>query len=137
QDAEEDHRDGGEHGEPDGSLPAAPQDGGFRGRLDGGCGSGAHAPHPFDVSSAGPMSRTLTRNTARTSGGAAMNSTINDWITRKMSMGVPVPACIVTPPARSAPNSRPAATVPHGLVRPSSATVMASKPRPAEIPVVR
>ena len=39
-------------------------------------------------------------------------------------MGVPVRACMVTPPARRPPNSTPARTVPTGLPRPSSATVM-------------
>jgi hypothetical protein len=53
-----------------------------------------------------------------------------------MSIGVPVRACMKTPPARSAPNSRPARNVPSGLDRPSSATVIASKPKDAATPAV-
>ena len=43
-------------------------------------------------------------------------------------MWVPGAACMAVPPARSAPKSRPASTVPRGRERPRSATVMASKP---------
>ena len=57
-----------------------------------------------------------------------MKSTITDWMTCTISVGVPVSACIRTAPARSAPNRIPASTVPPGLARPSSATVIASKP---------
>src|SRR5690606_2298922 len=69
----------------------------------------------------------------RTSGGAATNSTTTACTTSTMSTGMPSAACIVYEPALSAPNSRPATTVPHALLRPSSATVMASKPKPASI----
>ncbi len=70
-----------------------------------------------------------SRNSIRTRGGAAMNSTIIDWMIITMSMGTPVSVCMVTPPARRAPNSRPAPNTPIGLERPSRATVMASKPK--------
>ena len=83
------------------------------------------------------LRRGLRPNTALTRGGAAMKSTIRDWTTRTMSMGVPVWICIWTAPARKAPNRMPAANVPHGVERPSSATVMASKPYVAATPSVR
>jgi hypothetical protein len=79
----------------------------------------------------------LSRNTLRMSGGAATNRTFNDCTTSTMSIGVPVRACMITPPARSPPNKMPASTVPKGLPRPSSATVIASKPMPPAIPRVR
>ena len=63
-----------------------------------------------------------------TSAGAATNSTIRACSTSVSSFGVPALACIATPPTLIAPNSRPASTVPSGLARPSSATVIASKP---------
>ena len=44
------------------------------------------------------------------------------------SDGTPVAASMTVPPAFSAPNSSPARTTPNGLARPSSATVMPSKP---------
>lgn len=70
-----------------------------------------------------------SRKMARTSGGAAMSSTITDCTTRTMSTGTPVSVCMVTPPARRAPKSRPANSTPTGWDRPSSATVIASKPK--------
>jgi hypothetical protein len=76
-------------------------------------------------------------NTALTSGGAAINSTISDCSTSTRSIGVPVRACIEKPPARRAPNRSPASTVPKGRERPSSATVMASNPKLAATPAVR
>ncbi len=66
-----------------------------------------------------------------------MNSTTRDWTTSTMSIGVPVRDCIAKPPARRAPNSRPAKKVPSGLDRPSSATVIASNPKLAAMPAVR
>ena len=68
-------------------------------------------------------------------GGAARNSTISDWTTRTMSMGVEVAACIEDPPARSPPIRMPANTTPIGLLLPSSATVMASNPISPAIPL--
>lgn len=65
-----------------------------------------------------------------------MNSTISDWTTSTMSIGVPVVICMLTAPARKAPKSRPAKKVPHGVERPSSATVMASKPSEPATPAV-
>ncbi len=44
------------------------------------------------------------------------------------SAGTPVAASMTVPPAFIAPNSSPARTTPSGLARPSSATVMPSKP---------
>ncbi len=41
-----------------------------------------------------------------------------------MSAGTGVAAAIAVPPVSSAPNSRAASTMPDGLARPSSATVM-------------
>ncbi len=69
----------------------------------------------------------------RTSGGAAMNSTISAWTTVTISIGTPSAACIEKPPALNAPNRMPAAKVPHGVERPSRATVIASKPMPASM----
>ncbi len=66
-----------------------------------------------------------------------MKSTMNDCTTRMMSIGTPSAACMRKPPALNAPNSRPAKSVPHGVEPPSSATVMASKPMPASMPVVK
>lgn len=73
----------------------------------------------------------------RTSGGAAMSSTITDCRTRMMSMGVCVTDCMTKPPALSAPKSRPDQNTPHARERPSSATVMASKPSEPAMPPVR
>ena len=70
----------------------------------------------------------------RTSGGAAMNSTMSDCTTSTMSIGTPSAACIEKPPALNAPNRMPATKMPHGVERPSSATVIASKPMPASMP---
>src|SRR5690606_24434579 len=128
--SEHDKGDHPEDRERDRRLPAA---GGRPGGLGAVCDLDAHAYHPFEAVVIGPSARTLIRKIARTSGGAAMNSTISDWTTSTMSIGVPVRACIVTPPARRAPNSSPAATVPHGFARPRSATVIASKPIPPEM----
>ena len=50
----------------------------------------------------------------RTSGGAAMNSTMSDCTTSTISIGTPSAACIEKPPALNAPNRMPAANVPHG-----------------------
>ncbi len=66
-----------------------------------------------------------------------MNSTMSACSTVTRSIGVPVLDCICTPPAVSAPNRRPARTVPPGLARPSSATVIALNPMPASMsPVI-
>ena len=65
-----------------------------------------------------------------------MNSTIRAVSTSTRSTGMPENDCIRLPPARSAPNSSAASRTPHGLPRPSSATVMPSKPMlPATEPV--
>ncbi len=72
----------------------------------------------------------------RTSGGAAMKSTMSDCTTSTISTGTPSAACIEKPPALKAPKSSPAMKMPHGLERPRSATVMASKPMPASMPAV-
>src|SRR5690606_4583949 len=124
---------------------------GGRGRGSRG-GRGAHAPASCVVGVVEDVARARrraawrsarvgppgvgSRKIARTSGGAAMNSTMSDWTTSTMSIGVPVRACIAKPPARSAPNSRPARTVPSGRERPSRATVIASKPKLAATPAV-
>ena len=60
-----------------------------------------------------------------------MNSTISDCTTSTMSTGMSSEACIAKPPALNAPNSSPAARMPSGRDRPSSATVIASNPIPA------
>ena len=73
----------------------------------------------------------------RTSGGAAMKSTMSDCTTSTISIGTPSAACIEKPPALNAPNRMPATKVPHGVDRPSSATVIASKPMPASMPAVK
>lgn len=54
-----------------------------------------------------------------------------------MSIGTPLAACIEYPPALSAPKRTPAPNTPHGRERPSSATVIASKPMPASMPEVK
>ena len=66
-----------------------------------------------------------------------MKSTMSDWTTRTMSIGMPCAACIEYPPAFSAPNSTPAMNTPTGFERPSRATVIASNPMPASIPPVK
>src|SRR5690606_21994054 len=73
---------------------------------------------------------------ALTNGGAAMNSTISDCTTETMSIGVPVVICMFTAPAWNAPKSKPAKKVPHGVERPSRATVIASKPSEPAMPAV-
>jgi hypothetical protein len=62
------------------------------------------------------------------SGGAATNSTMRPWSTSTMSDGTCVAASMFVPPACRAPKSSAASTTPTGLARPSSATVMPSKP---------
>ncbi len=49
-------------------------------------------------------------------------------MTSTTSAGTPVAASMTVPPPFSAPNSSPARTTPNGLLRPSNATVMPSKP---------
>ena len=68
--------------------------------------------------------------------GAAMNKTTSACITNTISIGVVVLACIVNPPALSAPNKRAAKTVPSGFALPNNATVIASKPKDPAIPAV-
>src|SRR5690625_4506102 len=69
----------------------------------------------------------------RTNPGAAMKSTITAWMTSTMSIGVFAIVCMNGAPARSAPKSNAAHTVPSGRDLPSSATVIASNPMdPAE-----
>ena len=69
----------------------------------------------------------------RISAGAAMNSTSTGSMIDTISDGVEVSVAMTTLPARKAPNSRPASTVPPGVAAPSSATVIASKPMPASM----
>src|SRR4029453_14813337 len=76
------------------------------------------------------------RKIVRTSGGAAMKSTMRDCTTSTISIGTPSAACIEKPPALKAPNRMPAMKMPHGVERPSRATVIASKPMPASMPAV-
>ena len=57
-----------------------------------------------------------------------MKSTIKDCTTATMSMETSALTAIDVPPALNAPNKMAAKKVPHGLERPSKATVMASKP---------
>src|SRR5690606_1901188 len=73
----------------------------------------------------------------RTSGGAAMNSTTSTWMTCTRSSGTPWLDSMKRPPVDSAANSRPASTMPTGPERPSSATVIASKPMLPATPSVR
>src|SRR2546423_11826422 len=120
--AEHDDHDDAEHQSAD-AQRAFP--GGDRepGKLQSLC---AHPFHPFAMPCPSPPWRLpRSRKMARTKGGAAMNTTISAWITVTTSIGVDVCADITVPPACNAPNSRPAATVPHGLARPSNATVIA------------
>ena len=91
---------------------------------------GGHAvtsPSPGS-SAAGRPRAARSRKIALTSAGAAMKSTISAWSTVTSSSEMPAYDCIWLPPACSAPNSSAASTTPHGLARPSSATVIASKP---------
>src|SRR5699024_4062924 len=115
-----------------------------RGRLErggvghlrhGAGGSVAHAFHPF-ASTAPPPSVEWIRNTARTSAGAATNNTIIACRTVVRSSGLPVDACIWRPPVVRAPTRMAARTVPLGVARPSSETVIASKPSDPAIPSV-
>src|SRR5690606_5072269 len=99
---------------------------------------GAHAATSFAGSPAlrrGAEPGLGRRKIARTSGGAAMNRTMSDWMTVTISIGIPSAACIVAPPARNAPNRIAAPSTPTGFERPSSATVIASKPIPASTSV--
>src|SRR5690606_34916151 len=89
----------------------------------GGDLDGRHADHPR-VSWPVP-SPVRTRNIARTTSGAAMKTMISAWITVMRSMPTPLRTCITWPPARSAPNSRPARTTPPGWERPRRARAMA------------
>ena len=78
-----------------------------RTQASGACGSGP-APGP------GPARRRTARSAPGRPGSAPAG---------------PLPTvCMPRPPADRAPNSRPASTVPSGVARPSSATVIASKP---------
>ena len=54
--------------------------------------------------------------------------TITAWITVVRSIGMPVTACMLRPPEMSAANSNEPRTMPPGLFRPKSATVIALKP---------
>ena len=66
--------------------------------------------------------------------------TINASITVTMLIEMPVPpceavvTCMIRPPACNAPTSRPPNRVPHGVERPSRATVIASKPTLESMP---
>ena len=62
-----------------------------------------------------------------------MNSTMSACTTVTISIGICCAACIAKPPALNAPNRMPAAKVPHGVDRPSRATVIASNPMPASM----
>src|SRR5690606_4463035 len=102
-----------------------------------GCGSGrGHLVTAFEAAVTGVRAARGapgcgSRKVDRTSGGAAMSSTTTDCTTSTMSIGTPCAACIEYPPALRAPNRMPEMNTPHGRDRPSSATVMASKPMPA------
>ena len=50
------------------------------------------------------------------------------WRTPTSSAGTPAWICIAPEPVRSAPNRSAASTIPIGLVRPSRATAIESKP---------
>ncbi len=71
-----------------------------------------------------------------TSAGAATNNTMSACNTVVRVSGVWAMLCIAKPPACSAPNSKPASTMPSGLDRPRSATVIASNPIEPTIPSV-
>lgn len=74
---------------------------------------------------------------ATTNAGAATNNTMSAWIRSVSLSGVPAMVIMVRRDAFSAPNNRPASTTPSGRERPSSATVMASKPSvPMMVPVI-
>src|SRR5215475_5486930 len=107
-----------------GEIPAADRDRhAYRGSQRG------HPDHPFDATAWGPVPPVArSRNSSRISGGAATKSTIRASMTLTTSDGTPVAASMTVPPASSAPNSSPARSTPHGRARPSSATVMPSKP---------
>src|SRR5665647_2388888 len=138
---QEEHEQRGDHTERDRCLAAghgdAPDLVELR-RGNGGSGDGGHAVTAFGSRRtrrrrAGRTSGCGNRKTARTSGGAAMNSTINDCTTRTISIGTFWEACITEPPALNPPNRMAAASTPNGVDRPSSATVIASKPMPASM----
>ena len=101
-DAEEERRsDHGEDRERDGRLPAAHRHARALGGRRGGCRDrGAHRPASFEREIDGTRQRNEasgvgSRKIARTRGGAAMNSTMNDCTTSTMSTGMPSAACIV------------------------------------------
>src|SRR5690606_15199929 len=58
------------------------------------------------------------RNTARTSGGAAMNSTTSGCTTSTLALGTFSAACMLEQPALKPPDRTAAASTPHGLERP-------------------
>src|SRR5690606_23369264 len=104
----------------------------------GGSGHGGHwAPQPARNRGPGPGGVSWPRHTVRTMAGAATKRMMSAWMTKMMSMGVLVWACMPVEPAWSAPKSRPAPTTPMGLARPSRARAMASKPTLAKKPPVR
>src|SRR5699024_1446335 len=98
-----------EHGEDDGRLPRGDGDLALLVADDGLC-HGAHTATPFfwgfGVRLRPPGCG--RRKIARTSGGAAMNSTISDCTTSTTSFGTCSAACIVKPPALNMPKRMPA-----------------------------
>src|SRR5690606_38717620 len=120
----------------DGDVPQGRRDGRVVGPDRG---LGAHAATSFAGWAAlrrGVWPGLGRRRIARTSGGAAMNRTMSDWMTVTISIGMPSAACIVAPPARNPPKRIAAARTPSGEDRPSRATVIASKPIPASTSVL-
>ena len=80
---------------------------------------------PADGRDRRPRSRKMTR----TSSGAAMKITISAWITvHQVERRCRRPTASAVPPAAARRTAGRAATTPHGLTRPSSATRMPSKP---------
>ena len=59
---------------------------------------------------------------------ATRKNRIVAWRTSTSSAGTPAWICIAPAPVRIAPNRRAASTIPSGLVRPSRATAIESKP---------
>src|SRR5450756_81873 len=79
-------------------------------------------------SSSTPAAAARIRKTRRTTMSAARKKRITPWSRSIICTGTPAWICIRLAPARMAPRSRPANTMPSGWTLPRRATVIASKP---------